>query len=86
MLNAYTLNDRIHAHSHNAAHAMEVPPSARLLFCNGQVGARLDGTVPDGARQQVEVIFERIARKESWPISDAYFVNPIFKKSIFDLQ
>lgn len=61
MLTAYTLNDRIRAHSHNAAHAMEVPPNARLLFCNGQVGARLDGTVPDSARQQVEVIFERIA-------------------------
>ncbi len=61
MLTAYTLNDRIRAHSHDAAHAMEVPPNARLLFCNGQVGARLDGTVPESARQQVEVIFERIA-------------------------
>ena len=47
MLTAHTLNDRICAHSHDAAHAMEVPPNARLLFCNGQVGARKDGTVPD---------------------------------------
>jgi enamine deaminase RidA (YjgF/YER057c/UK114 family) len=40
---------------------MEVPANARLLFCNGQVGARLDGSVPESPRQQIEVIFERIA-------------------------
>jgi enamine deaminase RidA (YjgF/YER057c/UK114 family) len=39
---------------------MEVPSNARLLFCNGQVGARLDGTVPAGKLEQVQVIFERI--------------------------
>ena len=60
MLKPHTLNDRICAHSSNAAHAMEVPPNARLLFCNGQVGARLDGTVPEVPREQIEVIFERI--------------------------
>src|SRR5262245_44768136 len=60
MLTVHTLNDRICAHSHNAAHGMEVPPNARILFCNGQVGARLDGTVPEDPREQIEVIFERI--------------------------
>lgn len=60
MVTAYTLNDRICAHSHNAAHAMEVPPNARILFCNGQVGARKDGTVPVDRPEQLEVIFERI--------------------------
>jgi 2-iminobutanoate/2-iminopropanoate deaminase len=60
MLTAYTLNDRICAHSNSAAHAMEVPPNARILFCNGQVGARLDGTVPESPMEQIEVIFERI--------------------------
>lgn len=60
MLTAYTLNDRICAHSNGAAHAMEVPPNARILFCNGQVGARLDGTVPEHSLEQIEVIFERI--------------------------
>ena len=60
MLTAHTLNDRICAHSHNAAHGMEVPPNARLLFCNGQVGARKDGTVPDDPAEQLDVIFERI--------------------------
>ena len=39
---------------------MEVPANARLLFCNGQVGARLDGTVPETPLEQIEVIFERI--------------------------
>ena len=60
MLTAHTLNDRICAHSNNAAHATEIPPNARILFCNGQVGARLDGTVPEDPLQQIEVIFERI--------------------------
>lgn len=60
MLTLHTLNDRIRAHSHNAAHGTEVPPNARLLFCNGQVGARLNGTVPESRREQIEVIFERI--------------------------
>jgi 2-iminobutanoate/2-iminopropanoate deaminase len=60
MLTVHSLNDRICAHSNNAAHGMEVPPNARILFCNGQVGARLDGTVPEGPMEQIEVIFERI--------------------------
>src|SRR5215831_12388777 len=60
MLTVHTLNDRICAHSSNAAHGMEVPANARLLFCNGQVGARLDGTVPEDPLEQIEVIFERI--------------------------
>lgn len=60
MLTIHTLNDRICAHRDNAGHATEVPPNARLLFCNGQVGARLDGTVPDSPAGQVRVIFERI--------------------------
>jgi 2-iminobutanoate/2-iminopropanoate deaminase len=60
MLTVHSLNDRICPHSNNAAHGMEVPPNARILFCNGQVGARLDGTIPNDSVEQVEVIFERI--------------------------
>ncbi len=60
MLTAHTLNDRIRAHSNNAAHGMEVPANARILFCNGQVGVRLDGSVPEEALEQIEVIYERI--------------------------
>ena len=60
MLTAHRLNDRICAHSNNAAHGVEVPANARILFCNGQVGARLDGTVPEDPGEQIAVIFERI--------------------------
>jgi 2-iminobutanoate/2-iminopropanoate deaminase len=60
MLTLHTLNGRICAHSANAAHGTEISPKARILFCNGQVGARLDGTVPEDPREQLEVIFERI--------------------------
>jgi enamine deaminase RidA (YjgF/YER057c/UK114 family) len=60
MLRLHTLDDRICAHSNNAAHGTEIPPNARILFCNGQVGARLDGTVPEDPLEQIEVIFERI--------------------------
>lgn len=60
MLTVHTLNDRIRAHSSNAAHAVEIPPNARVLVCNGQVGTRLDGSVPADAQEQIEVIFERI--------------------------
>ena len=60
MIKAYELSSVIRAHSAGAAHAMEVPPGARLLFLNGQVGARLDGTVPDAPADQLEIIFQRI--------------------------
>ena len=61
MLTAHTLNDQILAHTENAAHAMEVPGGTRMLFCNGQAGARQDGTVPETAAEQLDVIFTRIA-------------------------
>lgn len=60
MLKVHTLNDQARAHSNNAGHATEVPPHARWLYCNGQVGARLDGTIPDSSKEQIHVIFGRI--------------------------
>lgn len=60
MLKAHKLSDRIRAHSTDAAHGVEVPPNARFLFCNGQVGSRLDGTVPEQPHEQIDIIFERI--------------------------
>jgi enamine deaminase RidA (YjgF/YER057c/UK114 family) len=60
MLKVHTLNDRVCPHFNNAAHGVEVPPGARLLFTNGQVGARPDGTVPREVGEQFEVIFERL--------------------------
>lgn len=61
MLTIHNLKDRICGHRDDAGHAAEVPAGARLLFCNGQVGARQDATVPDDVAEQVEIIFERIA-------------------------
>ena len=60
MLKVHTLDDQVRAHSNNAGHATEVPPHARWLYCNGQVGARLDGTIPGTPKEQIHVIFERI--------------------------
>lgn len=60
MLKIHNLADRICGHRDNGGHAMEVPAGARLLFCNGQVGALPDASVPDDTGEQVEVIFDRI--------------------------
>lgn len=60
MLKVHTLNDQVCPHTNNAAHGVEIPPGARILFTNGQVGARKDGTVPDDLAEQFEVIFERL--------------------------
>lgn len=60
MLKVYTLNNQVRAHSNDAGHATEVPPNARWLFCNGQVGARLDGSIPESPKDQIHVIFDRI--------------------------
>lgn len=60
MLKVHTLNDQVRAHSNNAGHATEVPANARTLYCNGQVGARLDGAIPETPKEQIHVIFERI--------------------------
>jgi len=52
--------DRLYRHSSNVAHGVEVPAGARLLFTNGQVGTRPDGTTPQTTAEQAEVAFERL--------------------------
>jgi enamine deaminase RidA (YjgF/YER057c/UK114 family) len=59
MLKVHILEELYH-HSSNVAHGVEVPAGARLLFTNGQVGTKPDGTTPDAAADQAEVIFERL--------------------------
>jgi 2-iminobutanoate/2-iminopropanoate deaminase len=59
MLTAHIL-DSIYPHTGNVAHGVEVAPGARLLFTNGQVGTRPDGTTPDSAAEQTEVVFGRL--------------------------
>ena len=60
MLKAHVLDDLYH-HSSNVAHGVEVPAGARLLFTNGQVGTKPDGTTPETTAEQAEVVFARVA-------------------------
>ena len=59
MLKVHVL-DQLHHHRSNVAHGVEVPAGARLLFTNGQVGTKLDGSAPEATAEQVEVIFDRL--------------------------
>jgi enamine deaminase RidA (YjgF/YER057c/UK114 family) len=59
MLKTHILDELYH-HSSNVAHGVEVPPGARLLFTNGQVGTKLDGTTPKTTVEQAEVAFARV--------------------------
>ncbi len=60
MLKAHVL-DNLYHHSGNVAHGVEVPAGARLLFTNGQVGTKPDGTTPETTAEQAEVVFARVA-------------------------
>jgi len=59
MLTVHVL-DQLHHHRSNVAHGVEVPAGARLLFTNGQVGTKPDGSTPEATAEQVEVIFDRL--------------------------
>ena len=59
MLKTHVL-DELHRHSSNVAHGVEVPAGARLLFTNGQVGTKPDGTTPPTTAEQVVVVFDRL--------------------------
>ena len=59
MLKVHVL-DQLHHHRSNVAHGVEVPAGARLLFTNGQVGTKPDGSTPEATAEQGEVIFNRL--------------------------
>ena len=59
MLKTHILDD-LHHHSSNVAHGVEVPAGARILFTNGQVGTKLDGTTPKTIAEQTEIVFSRV--------------------------
>lgn len=59
MLKIHVL-DGLYRHSSNVAHGVEVPAGARLLFTNGQVGTKPDGTTPATTAEQAEVVFGRL--------------------------
>ncbi|TVR10580.1 MAG: RidA family protein [Salinarimonadaceae bacterium] len=44
----------------NYAHAVEVPPGARLLFASGQLGITGDDHVPDDVGEQADLCFRSI--------------------------
>ena len=71
----------------NYSHAVTIPPGARVLELAGQVGVRPDGSVPEGAEAQTEVIFaniERILAKAGMALSDLVKLN-VFVVSREDL-
>ncbi|WP_349369680.1 RidA family protein [Salinarimonas sp.] len=45
----------------NYAHAVEVPPGARIVFASGQLGIAPDETVPEDAGAQADLCFSNIA-------------------------
>ena len=59
MLKIHVLDELYH-HSSNVAHGVEVPAGARLLFTNGQVGTKPDGSTPEATADQAEVVFSRL--------------------------
>jgi enamine deaminase RidA (YjgF/YER057c/UK114 family) len=59
VLKTHILDDVYH-HSSNVAHGVEVPAGARMLFTNGQVGTKLDGSTPKTTAEQAEIVFSRV--------------------------
>jgi enamine deaminase RidA (YjgF/YER057c/UK114 family) len=59
MLKVHIL-DELYPHSSNVAHGVEVPAGARLMFTNGQVGTKPDGSTPETTADQAAVVFGRL--------------------------
>ena len=59
MVKTHVLGE-LYRHSSNVAHGVEVPAGARLLFTNGQVGTKPDGTTPPTTAEQAVVVFDRL--------------------------
>jgi enamine deaminase RidA (YjgF/YER057c/UK114 family) len=59
MLKVHVL-DQLYRHSSNVAHGVEVPAGARLMFTNGQVGTKPDGSTPEATADQAEIVFGRL--------------------------
>ena len=55
----HMLNE-LYPHSSHVAHGVEVPSGTRLMFTNGQVGTKPDGSTPESTADQAEVVFGRL--------------------------
>lgn len=93
MLKVHVL-DSLYPHSSNAAHAVEVPAGARLLFSNGQTGTKPDGSTPTSTEDQALVVFERleeILRAADMSFQDvvrlnAYLIDERDTKTFLDVR
>lgn len=52
----------VHPPAGHYSHSVEVRGPARLVMLAGQIGMRLDGSVPDDPYEQLDVAFENVAR------------------------
>ncbi|HKN55615.1 MAG TPA: RidA family protein [Amycolatopsis sp.] len=50
----------VHAPVAKYSHQIEVPDQGRWLVLSGQIGQRLDGTIPESAVEQVEVALANV--------------------------
>lgn len=60
------------------SNAVEIPAGARILHVAGQVGARIDGTIPDDVEEQVQLMFENLRQTllaAGMDIEDVVHVN-----------
>jgi enamine deaminase RidA (YjgF/YER057c/UK114 family) len=86
--------DSIYPHTGKVAHGVEVPAGARLMFTNGQVGTRPDGTTPDSAAEQCDEIFRRlrlILEAADMSLADVvrftvYFTNRAYRDAFFAVR
>ena len=54
--------ETIHAPAGRYVHQLEVEHPSKLLFISGQLGIRLDGSVPEDSVDQLEVALENVVR------------------------
>jgi 2-iminobutanoate/2-iminopropanoate deaminase len=54
--------ETIHAPAGRYVHQIEVSGETRMLFLSGQVGTRLDGSVPDDPIEQLVVALDNVVR------------------------
>ena len=57
---AFVNPSTVHAPAGAYSHSAVVPPDTELVFLSGQVGVRLDGSLPESVAEQAEQVFANI--------------------------
>ena len=60
------------------SHAVEISPGARLVYVSGQIGTRLDGSMPDNVGEQTELALTNlinVLKSASMDISNIVKLN-----------